>query len=479
MERIINNIKKLYHTLCEKDWDQLQKIPQSGGDRVYFRILQGDQSWIATYDTNTRESKTFIYFAQHFYAKGLPVPKVLAISEDYTTYIQADLGNTSLLEVLEKEGKTEYVFGLFQKSLKALAKLQVEGGQGLDYNYCLTSHEFGKHSILTDLLYYKYYFLDTLQYPYDKQSLIDEFESLSDQLASKQFNHFLFRDFQSRNIIVNNDEVYFIDFQGGMQGGLSYDVASLLWQAKAELSNEWKEKLLNYYIEEVQKLLPSSIDVALFKKQYNGFVLLRLLQVLGAYGFRGLFERKAHFLTSIPLGLKNLRSFLEVNQLDNTTPVFSSILEWMVSDEVIQRFTPPIATENTPLLVTINSFSYRNGLPKDETVNGGGFIFDMRGILNPGRFEEYKKLSGLDKPVQDFLEQRTKMNTFLNSVWDLIDITVENYLSRDFESLQINFGCTGGQHRSVFAAEQTARHLRNKYKVNVVLTHTNKGNWVK
>ncbi len=479
MEAILTDIKKLYKTIHTQDWDQIQKIPQSGGDRIYFRIIQGDQSWIATYNTNIRENDTFIYFAGHFYAKGLPVPNVLAISEDHSIYLQADLGTVSLLEVLEKEGKTDYVFGLFQKSLKALAKLQVQGGQGLDYSYCLTSHEFGKHSILTDLLYYKYYFLDTLQYPYDKQTLIDEFELLSDQLASKQFNHFLFRDFQSRNIIVNNDEVYFIDFQGGMQGGLSYDVASLLWQAKAELPNEWKEKLLDYYIQEVQQLLPTPIDTVQFKKQYNGFVLLRLLQVLGAYGFRGLFERKAHFLTSIPLGLNNLKNFLQVYKLDKDTPVFAGILDWMVGEEVIQRFVPPTANEQTLLVITINSFSYKKGLPKDDSENGGGFIFDMRGILNPGRYEEYKKLSGLDKPVQDFLEQNTKMNTFLNSVWDLIDITVENYLTRDFESLQINFGCTGGQHRSVFAAEQTARHLKNKYKVKVDLTHTNKANWVK
>ena len=479
MEDILIHINNLYKTINSNDWDEIGKIPQSGGDRVYFRIIQGQQSWIATYNLNIKENETFIEFANHFYAKELPVPKILAVSEDKSIYIQSDLGSVSLLEVLEKEGKTEHVFSLFQKSLSALAKLQIQGGAGLDYNYCLTSKEFGKHAILTDLLYYKYYFLDALQYPYDKQALINEFELLSDQLASKDLNHFLFRDFQSRNIIVSNDEVYFIDFQGGMQGGLSYDVASLLWQAKAELSNEWKEKLVDYYISEVQKLLLSKMDEAKFRKQYNGFVLLRLLQVLGAYGFRGLFERKAHFLTSIPLGLNNLKNFLAVSPISNDTPVFAGILNWMVSDEVVQRFTPPVANEQTPLVVTINSFSYKKGLPKDETENGGGFIFDMRGILNPGRFDDYKKLAGIHKPVQDFLEQRTKMNTFLNSVWDLIDITVENYLERGFESLQINFGCTGGQHRSVFAAEQTARHLRNKYKVKVVLEHTNKDNWVK
>jgi hypothetical protein len=383
------------------------------------------------------------------------------------------------LDVLEQEGKTDAVFALFQKSLTALAKLQIQGAQGLDYNHCLTSKSFGKHSILTDLLYYKYYFLDTLQYPYDKQALIDELELLSEQLAQNQYDNFMFRDFQSRNIMVKEGEVFFIDFQGGMQGGLPYDLASLLWQAKAELSNEWKENLLVHYINELQKLLPKPLDVNEFKKQYQGFVLLRLLQVLGAYGFRGLFERKAHFLTSIPLGLKNLKNFLQVYSLAKDTPVFASILNWMVSEEVIQRFTPPTANETTPLVITINSFSYKKGIPSDDSENGGGFVFDMRGILNPGRVEEHKKQSGLDKPVQDFLEQRTKMNTYLNSVWDLIDITVEDYLKRGFSSLHINFGCTGGQHRSVYAAEQTARHLRNKYKVKTVLEHTNQQNWLK
>jgi aminoglycoside/choline kinase family phosphotransferase len=479
MEDIVKHIHNLYISYQGKEWDQIHKIPQSGGDRLYYRIIQGNQSWMATYSLNLRESDTFIYFADHFKNKGLPVPKVLAINEAKTVYLQEDLGATSLLDVLEKEGKTEHVFALFQKSLSALAKLQVQGGAGLDYAKCLTSKVFGKHSILTDLLYYKYYFLDTLQYPYDKQALIDEFEWLSEELASNEFNHFMFRDFQSRNIIVANDEVFFIDFQGGMQGGLTYDVASLLWQAKAELSQEWKDKLLDYYLEEVQKLIPTPLNIPALKKQYHGFVLLRLLQVMGAYGFRGLFERKAHFLTSIPLGLHNIKNFLAHHTLDAKTPVFASILKWMVTDEVIGRFTPPKATAETPLVITIHSFSYKKGIPEDASDNGGGFVFDMRGILNPGRFDDYKKLSGLDKPVQDFLEQRTKMNVFLNSVWDLVDITVENYLERGFESLHINFGCTGGQHRSVFAAEQTARHLKNKYKVKTILLHTNQENWLK
>jgi hypothetical protein len=313
--------------------------------------------------------------------------------------------------------------------------------------------------------------------PYDKQAMMDDFEALSTYLTFTQHKYFMFRDFQSRNIIVQNDAVYFIDYQGGMKGALQYDVASLLWQAKAELSEEWKDKLLLYYIDEVEALLQQKIDRTTFVSQYNGYVLIRLLQVLGAYGFRGLFERKAHFLASIPLALQNLKFFIENKRIGIVTPEFDRVLKIIVADEIIQKFTPLQATETTPLVIEINSFSYKKGIPKDESENGGGFVFDMRGILNPGRFDDYKTLSGNDKSVQDFLEQRTKMNEYLNSVWDLIDINVENYLERGFSNLQINFGCTGGQHRSVYAAEQTARHLRNKYKLKVQLKHTNQANW--
>jgi hypothetical protein len=253
----------------------------------------------------------------------------------------------------------------------------------------------------------------------------------------------------------------------------------MLWQAKAELSEEWKDSLLEYYMDSVDELLGKKIDRITFVSQYNGYVLIRLMQVMGAYGFRGLFERKAHFLASIPLALRNLKFFIENKRVGIITPEFDRVLKLVVSDDMIHRFEPPRANEHTPLVVEISSFSYKKGIPADTTENGGGFVFDMRGILNPGRFDEYKTLTGKDKPVQDFLEQRTKMNEFLNSVWDLIDITVEEYLRRDFSHLMINFGCTGGQHRSVYAAEQTARHLRNKYKVKVNITHTNSDNWVR
>jgi len=478
MEAVITAIGVLFEIVQRRKADRIEKLPQSGSDRIYFRIYAGMGSFIATYNLNKKETQTFIYFSKHFKNAGLPVPRILGVNEDDTLYIQEDLGRDSLLNKLEQNGHGDYAYGLFQKSLSALAKMQILGDKGLDYDWSLTAKEFGKQAILSDLLYFKYYFLDTLQLPYDKQAMLDDFEALSTYLTHTEYKYFMFRDFQSRNIIVKNDEVNFIDYQGGMKGALQYDVASLLWQAKAELSEKWKDDLLDYYMDQIDQLLEQPVDRVTFVSQYNGYVLIRLLQVMGAYGFRGLFERKAHFLASIPLALRNLKFFIENKRIGIVMPEFTRVLKLVVTDEMIARFEPPQANEQTPLLVHINSFSYRTGIPNDESENGGGFVFDMRGILNPGRFDEYKKLSGKDKPVQDFLEQRTKMNEFLNSVWDLVDITVETYLKRDFSSLMINFGCTGGQHRSVYAAEQTARHLKNKYKVKVVLTHTNQLNWV-
>ncbi len=479
MEAAIQAISDLFESISNASPDRIEKLPQSGSDRIYFRIYSADKTFIATYNLNQRETQTFIYFSRHFSNAGLPVPQILAVNEDDTIYIQQDLGTESLLNKLEAYGHGDYVYNLFQKSLSELARVQILGDKGLEYDWCLTAKEFGKQAIMSDLLYFKYYFLDTLQLPYDKQAMMDDFDALSTYLTRTENKYFMFRDFQSRNIIVKDDKVNFIDYQGGMKGALQYDVASLLWQAKAELSEQWKDSLLEFYMDEIDKILKKPVDRITFVSQYNGYVLIRLLQVMGAYGFRGLFERKAHFLASIPLALRNLRFFIDHKRVGIVTPEFDRVLRLVITDDMIKRFEPPQANESTPLLIDINSFSYRKGIPADATENGGGFVFDVRGILNPGRFDEYKTLTGKDKSVQDFLEQRTKMNEYLNSVWDLIDITVEEYLKRGFSHLMINFGCTGGQHRSVYAAEQTARHLRNKYKVKVRLEHTNSDNWVR
>lgn len=478
MQHLVQSISSLYELWKGHPPESIEVLPQSGSERRYFRLHGKDDSVIGTYGANVKENETFIYFTRQFGQKNLAVPEIVASSTDGEFYLQEDLGNVSLLDQLESKGFTPEVYALFKKSLEELAKLQVNGDAGLDYSHCLTNKEFGKQAIMADLLYFKYYFLDALRKPYDKQKLIDDFEALSNYLTHTEYKYFMFRDFQSRNIMVKHSggdntssEVFFIDYQGGMKGAPQYDVASMLWQARANLPEEWKTNLLEDYMTSFSALIGEKIDENIFRSQYNGYVLIRLLQVLGAYGFRGLFERKAQFLTSIPHALRNLKEFFHLQSLGIAVPEFKRVLDMCVDDEVITQFTPTQATPDTPLIVRISSFSYRKTMPVDNSGNGGGFVFDCRGIVNPGRVESMKCQTGRDKEVKDFLEQQTKMPEFLNSVMDVVDITVEEYIKRGFENLMISFGCTGGQHRSVYAADALARHLKNKFKVKVELLH--------
>lgn len=482
MQEMIDAVSGFYKSWSGEEPIHVDVLPQSGSDRRYFRLHAGDgKSVIATVGANVPENETFMYFSRHFQRKGLPVPSILGVNEDETIYLQEDLGDVSLLNVLEEKGYVEETYHLFRESLHQLARLQISGDDGLSYDKCLTNKEFGHQAIMADLLYFKFYFLDTLRKPYDKQKLIDDFEALSSYLTFTEFKFFMFRDFQSRNIMVKGDgSVYFIDYQGGMKGAPQYDVASIIWQARANLPDDWKEHLLKDYMNSFESIIGQPLDRAVFESQYNGYVLIRLLQVLGAYGFRGLFERKVTFLTSIPLALKNLKWFIEHNSIGIAVPEFKRVLELCVEDEVIERFTPVQATEETPLVVKICSFSFKKAIPQDNSGNGGGFVFDMRGIDNPGRHDQYKTIHGRDKPVMEYLERQTRMQDFLNSVFDIVDISVEEYIKRGFTSLAINFGCTGGQHRSVYAADALAKHLQQKYKVKVHLCHVEQEakNWI-
>lgn len=473
MQTVSDVIMELYEKWKGNPAASVDLLPQSGSDRRYFRIHEAQGgSIIATIGANTRENEVFIYFSNHFQQKALPTPRIFAVNDETTIYLQEDFGDVSLLNKLESLGLCDEVYNLFKQSLQQLAKLQVTADDGLDYNQCLTNKEFGKQAIMADLLYFKYYFLDALRKPYDKQQLIDDFEALSSYLTHTEYKYFMFRDFQSRNILVDDaGKVHFIDYQGGMKGAPQYDVASMLWQAKANLPDDWKSKLLVDYMDSFENVIGQPVDRGIFQSQYNGYVLIRLLQVLGAYGFRGLFERKAHFLTSIPMALKNVRDFIAHQNVGISVPEFRRVLDICVSDEIIERFTPLRADEATPLVVHINSFSYRKGIPEDISGNGGGYVFDCRGILNPGRLDKYKPFHGKDKEVKDFLEQQTRMPEFLNSVFDVVDITVEDYLRRGFNNLMVSFGCTGGQHRSVYAAEALSRHLKNKFGVKIEINH--------
>ncbi|RYD55566.1 MAG: hypothetical protein EOP56_15745 [Sphingobacteriales bacterium] len=478
-EQAIEKLEKLFEQHFGKRPEHTEMLPASGSDRRYYRLRSGDTTVIGTHNTNVAENNSYFYFTELFRKHKIHVPEVYVTSKDRHFYLQQDVGNLSLYDQLQKEGYTDEVRQNFHKALKQLARVQWIAGREADFYQCFATRQFDEKAIMADLLYFKYYFADLQRIHYDKQALVEEMEQLSKELGRIQPQMLMYRDFQSRNIMLHDGKVYFIDFQGAMQGPPQYDIASLLWQAKAQLPDNWKEDLLNGYIASLAELQVSRVEEVHFRKGYAQFVLLRILQVLGAYGFRGLMERKPHFISSIAPALKNLNSFLSDNPQSPPYPVMRSLLERLSSNEMQQRYTTPARNENAPLRVNICSFSYKKGIPQDAGNHGGGYVFDCRGLLNPGRFVDYKHLSGKDEPVKQFLELETKMPSFLENVYDLVSLNVDDYLARGFESLSVAFGCTGGQHRSVYAAESLAAYLRNKYHIPVTISHCNEQNWVR
>ncbi len=470
-------LEKLFEEHFEKKAEVVEALPVSGSDRRYYRISNGKTSCIGTYNTNVAENNTYFYFTELFRKHQINVPEIYTISKDRRSYLQQDLGKISLFDMVLKEGYTEPVRKLYHRALAQLAKVQWIAGREADYKQCFASKQFDEKAIMSDLLYFKYYFADLQGIPYDRSGLISEMEMLSKDLGRVQPQMLMYRDFQSRNIMVYDNKLYFIDFQGCMQGPPQYDIASLLWQARAQLPPAWKEDLLNGYISSINELHVPRMDEIYFRRGYVQFVLVRLLQVLGSYGFRGLLQHKGHFITSIGPALKNLESFLANHPQTPSYPELRSLLEKLSTKDMQDRYNTSASTEQPKLAIQVNSFSYKIALPKPDA-HGGGFIFDCRGILNPGRFDAYKTLTGNDEMVRQFLERETKMPDYLNYVYAIVGINVEDYLSRGFEQLSVSFGCTGGQHRSVYAANQLAEYLKIRYNVAVTVTHQNEKNWV-
>jgi aminoglycoside/choline kinase family phosphotransferase len=476
--QMISSLEKLFEEHFGKPPEKVDLLPVSGSDRRYFRLTAGKTTAIGTYNSNIAENNTYFYFTELFRKHEINVPEVYKTSKDRKAYLQQDVGGYSLFDKLMKEGLTEDVRKHYHQSLEQLAKLQWLAGRETDFYQCFSTRQFDEKAIMADLLYFKYYFADLQKVHYDRAILMSEMELLSRELGRIQPQMLMYRDFQTRNILLYNNKVFFIDFQGAMQGPPQYDIASLLWQAKAQLPEAWKEDLLNHYMSSLNKLHVSRVEEVHFRKGYAQFVLLRILQVLGAYGFRGLLQNKPHFVTSIGPALKNLASFLSDNPQSPAYPELRSLLERLSTPEMQARYSKPVPPENAKLKIEVCSFSYKNGIPKDKGSHGGGFVFDCRGILNPGRFAAYKHITGHDEPVRQFLEQETTMPQFLQHAYALVSFNVEDYLSRGFENLSIAFGCTGGQHRSVYAAEQMASYLSNKYNIPVSVTHLNEKKWV-
>lgn len=462
---ITEQIKNLYRTYTGHEAAEVTELPSSGSNRRYFR-LHGPQTLIGVSGTSIEENRAFIYMANHFRQKGLPVPEVYAQSNDQSFYLQEDLGDTLLFDAIEK-GRKSSVFDesektLLRQTITKLPEIQFMGSDGFDFSYCYPQEEFNQRSILWDLNYFKYCFLKATGMEFQENRLEDDFLKMSDVLLRNQSATFMYRDFQSRNVMIRDGQPWFIDFQGGRKGPVYYDVASFLWQAKAKYPEDLRQELLLDYIEALRKYMP--VDEKYFLSQLRHFVLFRTLQVLGAYGFRGYFEKKPHFIQSVPFAIENLRQLLKQDYPEY--PYLCGLLRELTE---LKQFSDDL--QRRTLEVKIVSFAYKKGIPNDPTGNGGGFVFDCRAINNPGKYERYNHFTGLDEPVIRFLEEDGEITVFLEHVYDLVDASVKRYLDRGFTNLMVCFGCTGGQHRSVYSAQHLAEHLHLKFGVKVSLTH--------
>ena len=465
----IDNLKRLYLSWAGEEVLLFNQLPLSGSARKYFRMQGHTYSAIGVYNPDAKENSAFLAFTRHFSSHGLAVPEIYATQEDECIYLLQDLGDKTLYQMVTSRETGSPVSAevelLYRKAIAELPRFQIVAGRDLDYSYCYPRQNFDRQSIMWDLHYFKYYFLKPNGIIFDEQLIEDDFGRLAEYLSQTPSDYFMFRDFQSRNIMVDGDKLFFIDYQGGRRGALQYDLASLLFQAKAGLSPDFREEMLKHYLNELKHYI--SIDEDEFTRQYYAFVLVRLLQVAGAYGFRGYFEKKPHFLQSIPYVLKQMQWFAYNVDIPVVLPELKSVIEKMAQIKI----EIPESRKFSGLSVSVSSFSYKNGIPLDYTGNGGGFVFDCRALPNPGRFQEYKSLTGKDKPVIDYLQGNPEVEKFLANIFRIVGQSVELYMSREFKHLQVNFGCTGGQHRSVYCASRLCDHLLSSFPVNVIQKH--------
>ncbi len=457
----------LYKQITGKTPTDIIEMASSGSNRRYFRLKAPDaQSFVGVAGTSVEENNAFIYMAGHFQKKGIPVPEVTAVSDDGLYYLQTDLGDTLLFQAIEK-GRATRSFSahereLLVRTIRRLPDIQFGGAEGMDFTKCYPAVSFDQRTILWDLNYFKYCFLKATGLEFDESRLEDDFQHMAKVLMRENFGTFMYRDFQSRNVMICGDQPWFIDFQGGRRGPFYYDVASFLWQAKANIPDSLRAELLGEYLDALHRYM--SIGQEEFLRSLRHFVLFRTLQVLGAYGFRGYFEKKPHFMQSVPFAIANLRSLLKKPYEEY--PYLDELLHKLVS---LKQFTDELGRKT--LTVKVLSFAYKKGIPNDPSGNGGGFVFDCRAINNPGKYERYKPFTGLDSCVIEFLENDGEVLAFLDSCYKLVDASVARYVERGFTNLMVAYGCTGGQHRSVYCAQHTAEHIASKFNVKVELVH--------
>src|SRR5436309_4683990 len=467
----MNVLKQLFEQHFRTPVERVQPLQgQLGGSgRKITRLANGTVSAIGIVYDVREENAAFIEFSRHFRKHGLPVPEIYAEDLSFGAYLEEDLGDTTLFDFLSNnrtgQNISPEVVKAYRSAIAPLPRFQIEAGRDLNYKVCYPRANFDRQSIAWDLNYFKYYFLRLAGIPFNEQGLENDFGRLTKFLLSAGHNYFLYRDFQSRNVMLRDGQPFFLDYQGGRKGALQYDVASLLYDAKADLPPELRQQLLAHYLDALAGFV--KLEREEFMQHYYAYVYIRIMQALGAYGFRGFYERKAHFLQSVPYALTNLRWLLHHVKLPIALPTLTGAFNSMLGSEKLQS----LASGAENLIVRIFSFSFHRGWPKDETGHGGGFVFDGRNLPNPGREERFKALTGKDAPVIDYLNQQESVHQFLASALSLVDASVSEYQHRGFKNLMVSFGCTGGQHRAVYLAEQLAKHLRGKNGVEAVVRH--------
>ena len=472
-------LKQLYERHFHAAPDQVEPLQgQLGGSgRAIFRLSGPGSSAIGILYSVREENVAFLEFSKHFHRHGLPVPEIYAEDLAHGAYLEEDLGDTTLFDFLGNHRSGDEIafpaIDAYRKVVAVLPRFQVEAGRDLNYKVCYPRSSFDRQSISWDLNYFKYYFLRLAGIPFSEQALENDFARLTKFLLTAPHDFFLYRDFQSRNVMLRDGEPFFLDYQGGRKGALQYDIASLLFDGKADLPAPLRQQLLDEYLDRLAALIP--LDRAAFMEHYYAFVYIRIMQALGAYGFRGFYERKAHFLQSVPYALKNLRWLAHNVKLPIALSALMEAFQGMLGSDKLAS----LASSADVLTVRIFSFSFHRQPPADESGNGGGFVFDARSLPNPGREERFKQLTGKDAPVIEYLNQQESVHQFLSSVMLLVDASVRSYQGRGFKNLMVSFGCTGGQHRSVFLAEQLARHLRTNNGVEVAVRHIELENMAK
>lgn len=462
----------LFDRWCGENVTSINKLPVSGSSREYYRISGASSTVIGAINHDREENIAFIEFSRHFHSKDLAVPEIFLVDLDNNVYLQEDLGDITLFDyifrVRDNGNFPAELTEVYKKVLTELQKFQITGSRDLNYSVCYPRASFDRQSMQWDLSYFKYYFLKLAGISFNEQSLENDYDTLIDYLLAQDTDYFLYRDFQSANVMLRDGKPYFIDYQGGRKGALQYDVASLLYDSKADIPPKIREELLEYYIQNLDNY--PSVDKKGFRESYYGYVLIRIMQATGAYGFRGFYEKKTHFLQSIPYALNDLNWILNNVKFSIEIPTLLQVFKDLFSAPKLKRFKNKADRKST-LTVSINSFSYKHGIPDDPHGHGGGYVFDCRVITNPGRLEEYQHLNGMDKPVVDFLTLQGDVNEFLSNAFSLVDMSIDKYEERKFSHLMISFGCTGGQHRSVYCAERLREHLRENHSVQITLWH--------